>query len=559
VLDFFESIGLVCDAHFNPADFILEKVTEGEEVQEKIVKGWDERRKRHQKYRPIKHENPRPTTEDNGKDKLESGQDTTSDTSSRSSDEPTGEDHTAEVTAKQKDGQSTATEDPLHQEAVHNFDVPEKELENDTLKSSASIEDSESDEGLSETVDQNEIATELLPNGKRKKEKELDDTPNGCAPISLEISDTNETSTPLIESPKPSKTLWRNVRDSFTKSSEALHPPVHTEARLSSADFNVAVVTYKRTTSRDYSKVDIHYHDDDEDQSALYTDISTSWATSFWTQFTVLLQRTFKQSKPEILSKLNFTQHVLLALIAGLIWFQIPYKEESIVDRYSLLFFIIVYWNFTTLFSSLVSFPNERTVVNKERAAGYYRLSAYYLAKLCSELPLVVLQPTLFLIIVYWMTGLNRSEAFLGTLFVLLLTALTGQSVGLCVGATVMDFKKSIVVAAVYGLTCMLLGGFYQKHIPSWLAWFQYSAVITYSYDAILSMEFTNSPSFSCQEVDSSYAACRNNGTAIEGSDIIEKLNVARPAVVNIAVLFLFNVFFRIMAYLSLRYVHKPK
>jgi len=176
------------------------------------------------------------------------------------------------------------------------------------LKSSASIEDSESDEGLSETVDQNEIATELLPHGKRKKEKELDDTPNGCAPISLEISDTNETSTPLIESPKPSKILWRNVRDSFTKSSEALHPPVHTEARLSSADFNVAVVTYKRTTSRDYSKVDIHYHDDDEDQSALYTDISTSWATSFWTQFTVLLQRTFKQSKPEILSKLNFTQ-----------------------------------------------------------------------------------------------------------------------------------------------------------------------------------------------------------------------------------------------------------
>jgi len=72
-------------------------------------------------------------------------------------------------------------------------------------------------------------------------------------------------------------------------------------------------------------------------------------------------------------------------------------------------------------------------------------------------------------------------------------------------------------------------------------------------------MEFTNSLSFSCQEVDSSYAACRNNGTAIEGSDIIEKLNVARPAVVNIAVLFLFNVFFRIMAYLSLRYVHKPK
>lgn len=88
----------------------------------------------------------------------------------------------------------------------------------------------------------------------------------------------------------------------------------------------------------------------------------------------------------------------------------------------------INYWYHNwSVFLNVFSVPNERTVVNKERAAGYYRLSAYYLAKLCSELPLVVFQPTLFVTIVYWMTGLNRSEAFLGTLFVVLLTALTGQ------------------------------------------------------------------------------------------------------------------------------------
>lgn len=71
--------------------------------------------------------------------------------------------------------------------------------------------------------------------------------------------------------------------------------------------------------------------------------------------------------------------------------------------------------------------PNEATVVTKERAAGYYRLSAYYLAKQCSELPLIICQPTLFVIIVYWMTGLNRSEAFLSQLLVILLTAVAGQ------------------------------------------------------------------------------------------------------------------------------------
>lgn len=262
-------------------------------------------------YTPIKLDKSRPTTEDNGKDKLEKGQDRASETSSTSSNKLSDEDEIAEDSAKQKDEQSAASKEPLHKGEVHNSDVLEKELEKDTLKSSASIGDSESDEELPEAVDQNKVATELLPHEKQKKD--LNETPNGYAPsnvddTSLEPSETNESSTPLIPNPKSSKTLWRNVRESFTKSSEALDLPVHTEARVSSADFNVAVVTYKRTTSRDYSKVDIHYHDDDEDQSALYSDISTSWATSFWTQFTVLLQRTFKQSRPEILSKLNFSQ-----------------------------------------------------------------------------------------------------------------------------------------------------------------------------------------------------------------------------------------------------------
>ena len=120
-------------------------------------------------------------------------------------------------------------------------------------------------------------------------------------------SEANAISAPLI--PHSSLSHLRNsLTRSISKSSHHDLSPVHTEAQvLSSTDFSVAVVAYKRQTSQDYTKVDVNAHDDD-DHSELYTDIPTSWATSFWTQFTVLMGRTFKQSKPDILSKLSLIQ-----------------------------------------------------------------------------------------------------------------------------------------------------------------------------------------------------------------------------------------------------------
>lgn len=538
----------------------MEKVTEGEEVQERIVQGWAERQKRRQKYsaisynhRPGRTDTPSPTPEKDDKDK---SQDMASATSPKNGQQKATEE------LQNKDDVSVHCTSDVH-EVDENSEVPEKE----NKTSPASDRSGESTGELSVADSSNEQKDTLRQEngGEFSSEEMLDKekeskTGNGLIPFGNDglPSEMSESSNLLASNPKPSasKTLWRNVRDSFTKSSDHL-PQVPSEILVPVADVNVAVVSYKRSTSRDYSKIDVH--DDDEDHSALYSDISTSWPTSFWTQFTVLLLRTFKQSKPDILSKLELSQNLLLALVSGLIWFQLPYKEKSIEDRYSLLFFVVVYWMFNPLFQALLSFPSERTVVNKERAAGYYRLTAYYLAKLFSELPLVLCQPTLFYTAVYWMTGLNRSESFLGGLFVLLLTAITGQSIGLCIGATVMNFKKSIVVCAVYGLTCMLLGGFYQKNIPSWLSWFQYTAFVKYSYEASLIIEFANSPSFSCSATESSYRKCHNNGTVIEGTDILERLNVTRSVGENIAVLLCFIFIFRILTYLSLRYLHKPK
>lgn len=87
-----------------------------------------------------------------------------------------------------------------------------------------------------------------------------------------------------------------------------------------------------------------------------------------------------------------------------------------------LIFFISVFWGFFPVFTAIFTFPQERAMINKERAADMYRLSAYFLARTTSDLPLDLILPVLFLAIVYFMAGLRLTPAcfFLSMLIVFL-------------------------------------------------------------------------------------------------------------------------------------------
>lgn len=72
---------------------------------------------------------------------------------------------------------------------------------------------------------------------------------------------------------------------------------------------------------------------------------------------------------------------------------------------------------------------------------------------------------------------------------------LVSKALGMLIGITVKDFQRSVIVAGVSMLSFMLLGGFYNQNIPSWLTWFRFVSPITYTYSAMLSVNFHNEPS----------------------------------------------------------------
>jgi ABC-type multidrug transport system ATPase subunit len=126
------------------------------------------------------------------------------------------------------------------------------------------------------------------------------------------------------------------------------------------------------------------------------------YPSSYETQFFTLLERAFKTGR----SYGNYhiiplMETIILALMTGACYFQRPFDETHFGDVSSFLFLSIVYWFFVALFSGILEFLPELLCLKKERESGMYRVSAYFLAKTISTIPLRIVQPSLYVLIAY--------------------------------------------------------------------------------------------------------------------------------------------------------------
>jgi len=55
--------------------------------------------------------------------------------------------------------------------------------------------------------------------------------------------------------------------------------------------------------------------------------------TSYMQQLRVLISRNAKNAGSELFTTLNFVQAIVLAIIAGLCWYQMPLAEHTVMDR----------------------------------------------------------------------------------------------------------------------------------------------------------------------------------------------------------------------------------
>ncbi|KAG2686780.1 hypothetical protein I3843_09G024200 [Carya illinoinensis] len=230
------------------------------------------------------------------------------------------------------------------------------------------------------------------------------------------------------------------------------------------------------------------------------------WGASWWEQYSILFWRGFKERRHDYFSWLRITQVLSTAIILGLLWWQSDTDSpKGLQEQAGLLFFIGVFWGFFPVFTAIFTFPQERAMLSKERAADMYRLSAYFVARTTSDLPLDLLLPVLFLLVVYFMAGLRLSAGpFFLSMLTVFLCIVAAQGFGLAIGATFMDLKRATTLASVAVMTFMLAGGFFVKKVPIFISWIRYLSFNYHTYRLLLKVQYEDiTPTINGMRIDS--------------------------------------------------------
>lgn len=278
----------------------------------------------------------------------------------------------------------------------------------------------------------------------------------------------------------------------------------------------------------------------------------------------ILLNRSLKcSSRSSSVSTFTILEVVCIGLLAGLTWFQTELLESKISKFSGFLFFLCAYWFFAGLYTGLLDFLPERMVVKKDHAAGAYSLLSYYLARTFGGIPARIFLPAVFAMVacllgmhpsVYLESGDGGGAgSFIAVILLLMLTALTGEALGVLLGIASNNLDQSVTIANVTGLSMTIFGGFYIKDLPIFMKWLKYLSVLKYCFDALCQAQFPSDAVIEC-EGGWYIAACYNNNE-LTGAEVRRWLNVETLSLGgNVGAMIAIYVGLKIAGYLALVY-----
>jgi ABC-type transport system involved in multi-copper enzyme maturation permease subunit len=139
-------------------------------------------------------------------------------------------------------------------------------------------------------------------------------------------------------------------------------------------------------------------------------------------------------------------------------------------------------------FDCLLTFPSERQVYIREHFACMYSTSAFMLARILADTPIVCLSAVIFATATHLMIGLHTSLLLYIGYAVLCIQA--GVAVLHLIGAVSQNFEQANGLATMVLLLFMMISPGFLRQVPSWLEWCSSSSFLAHCMSMVADTEF---------------------------------------------------------------------
>lgn len=278
-------------------------------------------------------------------------------------------------------------------------------------------------------------------------------------------------------------------------------------------------------------------------------------------EFYILLRRSIlHQLRSKAIIVMLLVQTIYIILMIGFTFFQLPLNQPGAQARVGLMLFFIINISFSTIQSVALIFPIERAVIMRERYAGSYRVSSYYVSKAISLLPIRIIAVLTYVWITYYIIGLNpAADRFFILQGIMLDTMFCAYAFGLLIGSLSKTPEHSQIISIMILLTLFIYAGNLVSAtiVPPELSWLQYISFMKYAYSAAMQNEFVGLV-FLCQNNQPPVNETCSPGFAT-GEQVLEQYDLTQFSISTSCLIILgMGLAVNVLAYFVLRYSSKP-
>ncbi|KAK3321292.1 ABC-2 type transporter-domain-containing protein [Cercophora scortea] len=260
---------------------------------------------------------------------------------------------------------------------------------------------------------------------------------------------------------------------------------------------------------------------------------SSTFTVGFPTQVKACVIRQYQivlGDKPTFLIKQITT--LVMALVMGSLFYNAPNNSGGLFVKSGALFFSLLHNSLMAMSEVQESFTG-RPVLAKQKTFGFFHPAAFCIGQIAADVPIILLQVTVFGIIMYFMVGLTATAGAFFTYFVVLLAATFCLTAFFrAVGAAFPNFDAASKVSGFMVSAFIMYSGYMITHnqMHPWFVWIYWIDPLANAFDALLSNEFhgktipcvgvnlvPNGPGYT----DLAHQSCAGVGGAIQGQNFV--------------------------------------